>query len=286
MPALFVSFVPGTLLFLLTGLTTAGGQQPRFSPQQKTVYATIAPSENTVATRFPPPEGFRRLPVAPGSFAGYLRGLPLKPYGAAVHYFDGRTKPRTVHVAVIDLDVGTRDLQQCADAVMRLRAEWLYAQGRKSEIAFRLTDGRLVAYSNWMQGKRLRVRGNSSSWFAGAPAGDTYASFRQYLDFVFTYAGTLSLEKSLRPKPAADISIGDVFIRGGSPGHAVIVLDVVVNSRGERRFLLAQSYMPAQEIHILKNEAAPEWSPWYSNRIGKILETPEWDFAAEELRTW
>ena len=50
------------------------------------------------------------------------------------------------------------------------------------------------------------------------------------------------------------MQIGDVFIKGGFPGHAVVVLDMAENDRtGQRVFLLAQSYMPAQDIHIMKN---------------------------------
>ena len=59
--------------------------------------------------------------------------------------------------------------------------------------------------------------------------------------------------------------IGDVFIIGGSPGHAVIVVDMAVNPEThEKVFLLAQSYMPAQQIQLLKNNNDPDLSPWYS----------------------
>lgn len=77
---------------------------------------------------------------------------------------------------------------------------------------------------------------------------------QQYMKQVFTYAGTLSLSKEM--KSVSDVNrleAGDVFIKGGSPGHAVIVLDVATNANGEKVFLLAQSYMPAQDIHVLVN---------------------------------
>jgi hypothetical protein len=139
-----------------------------------------------------------------------------------------------VHVAVIDIDVGWRDLQQCADAIMRLRGEWLFSAGRP--VAFNDTDG-----------KRRT--------FAARDKSD-HAAFRKYMDLVFAYAATYSLEPELKPAPLADIQIGDVFVKGGFPGHAVLVADMAESAQaGEKRFLLIQSYMPAQEMHVLKNGA-------------------------------
>jgi len=46
------------------------------------------------------------------------------------------------------------------------------------------------------------------------------------------------------------------------PGHAVIVVDMAEDAKGQRAFLLAQSYMPAQDIHILKNPMDADLSPW------------------------
>jgi hypothetical protein len=41
--------------------------------------------------------------------------------------------------------------------------------------------------------------------------------------------------------------------------------------------------MPAQEIQILKNPNNLELSPWYSNKIGSELRTPEWTFKKTDL---
>jgi hypothetical protein len=48
-------------------------------------------------------------------------------------------------------------------------------------------------------------------------------------------------------------------------------------------FLLAQSYMPAQEIQLLKNNDNPKLSPWYSEKQAEILSTPEWNFTGNQL---
>ena len=64
----------------------------------------------------------------------------------------------------------------------------------------------------------------------------------------------------------------------------MIVVDVAVHeTSGRRRFLLAQSYMPAQEIHVLRNPEAPG-SPWYDADSGDVLETPEWTFRCGDRR--
>lgn len=239
-----------------------------------------------IETRIKSPSGFERVVAAPGSFAAYLRKITLKPAGAGVFLFNGLPKVNQVHVAVMDIDVGNRDLQQCADAVMRLRADYLFAQKRYTDIHFNFTNGFNCSYSKWREGYRVKVSGNQVSWYKKGAVDGTYKTFRSYLDMVYSYAGTLSLEKELKPVKYNEMNIGDVLIRGGSPGHAVIVVDMAQNPKtGEKLFLLAQSYMPAQDIHILQNPNDPKLSPWYStNSNGEAVLTPEWDFVKGNLR--
>ncbi len=240
----------------------------------------------TVQARFNPPIGFERKPVAENSFADYLRNLPLKPVGSKVKYYNGDFKNDIVYDAVVDMEIGNTDLQQCADAVMRLRGEYFYSQKAYDKISFTLTNGFKVDYSEWMKGNRIVVRGNTTSWKKTNEPSNAYKDFRSYMDLVFNYAGTLSLSKSLHSKSIKDISIGDVFVFGGSPGHAVIVVDVAENKSGERVFMIAQSYMPAQETQILKNLNDDKLSPWYSSDIVGSLATPQWTFNTNQLKTW
>jgi hypothetical protein len=193
-------------------------------------------------------------------------------------------KSAEVYAAVLDIDVGDRDLQQCADAVMRLRAEYLYSKGEFDKIHFNFTNGFKVEYTKWIQGYRIAISGNKTSWVKKTGVNKDYESFRKYLDIVFAYAGTASLAKELNPVALEEMQIGDVFIKGGSPGHCVVIVDMAKNKEtGETLFLLAQSYMPAQDIHLLKNPNNHEGNPWYSLKVGEDLDTPEWDFTAEQL---
>ena len=238
--------------------------------------------QDTFAARFPPPGGFSRRPCGPA--CEWLRGLPLRPGRPEVRLFDGRTKPnQAAHLAVVDVDVGRRDLQQCADEVLRLWAEERYARGAAGGLCVPLTSGAPLTWRRWAAGERPVVQGSSLHWQRRAAADAGHAAFRRYLDFAFTYAGTASVERYMVDRvPAADIRPGDLFVQGGFPGHAVVVVDVAEGPGGRRAFALAQSYMPAQDVHVLDNPAHPG-SAWYELAEGDPLETPEWTFPAGSL---
>lgn len=246
----------------------------------------INPDGKTIIERIGIPEGFTRIDIEPGSFSEYLRNLPLKPHGSKVIYYNGKAKQNDVYEAVIDMDIGNRDLQQCADAVIRLRAEYLYEQHQFDKIHFNFTNGFNAEYSRWIKGYRIEVKNNEVSWKKTSKYSTDYQDFRKYLDMVFAYAGTLSLSKELKSVRIDDMTIGDVFIQGGSPGHCVIVVDMAENrENGQKIFMLAQSYMPAQDIHILKNEENLAISPWYILDTSlEELHTPEWNFKTSDLK--
>ncbi len=240
----------------------------------------------TLGTRIAPPSGYTRINAGEDSFGAYLRNLPLRPRGTKGRYFDGREKRDTgVYCAVVDMEIGKRDLQQCADAVIRLRAEYLYKQKAYDKIHFNFTNGFRADYAKWAEGYRISVKGNQVSWYKAKEKDYSCKTFRAYLDIVFAYAGTLSLSKELQPVPVSSMRIGDVLIQGGSPGHAVVVVDMAENpSTGEKLYLLAQSYMPAQDIQVLKNPREPKISPWYSLKSTGNIITPEWGFTSSDLK--
>ncbi len=244
---------------------------------------------SSIAANIPPPEGFKRISAASGSFAEWLRELPLKPAGEPVRLFNKKLKNnQQAHFRVIDIDAGSADLQQCADAVMRLRAEYLYSLKKFDAISFDLTGGPAFGFKKWSEGFRIKEEKGKIKWVGSGSAGTGYANFRKYLTSLFIYAGTYSLSKELKTvSEPVNMNIGDVFIKGGFPGHAVIVVDMAEDkASGKKLFLIAQSYMPAQDIHILKNPADQALSPWYDAAIKDRLETPEWVFEKGQLKSF
>jgi hypothetical protein len=292
-----------SILFLLT--ITSCAQTEESSPESETTHASsevvsdsleypavtyswndaILESE-ALCYRVAPPAGYERQDVTSGSFDEWLRFLPLKEDGAPVLLHSGEEKwNQSVHHTVIDMDVGSRDLQQCADAVMRMRAEYLYQAGNYDQIHFNFTSGDRIDFSKWIQSSKPKVQGNSVSWVSCSSCSESYESFRKYMNLIFTYAGTSSLSKELGTVDVHELRAGDTFIQPGFPGHAVLVLDKANNEEGEVVFLLAQSYMPAQEMHVLINPNDHQLSPWYPlSEIGRVLETPEWDFSPPVLK--
>lgn len=212
--------------------------------------------------------------------------VPLRPHGAAVKYFDGAVKDDWAYIAVADMDLYGSSLQQCADTVLRMNAEYHRARGEHGKIRYHFLSGFDFSWDKWRQGHRIRVEGNDVSWAKTARRDGSDAVFREYLRKLYTYANALSMERyDLAPVEPRDIAAGDMFIRGGTPGHVALVMDMAVNQRtGGKCFLLLQGFMPAQDAHILRNLDDPGISPWVmlpENPSGE-LPTPEYTFAWDQ----
>lgn len=131
---------------------------PRTSVAEKYRWSH-AEDDQPLETRFAPPSSYARLTASENSFTAWLRNLPLKPGRPDVLLFNGSKKNnQTAHLAVVDIDVGQQDLQQCADAVMRIRAEYLKSAGREADICFRFTSGDAARWTDWSQGMSFRCQ--------------------------------------------------------------------------------------------------------------------------------
>jgi hypothetical protein len=184
--------------------------------------ASIGP--DNVLSRFKTPVGYTQQDAVAGSFGHWLQNLPLKAIGTKTKTYNGAIARTDLYTAaVVDMSIGSQDLQQCADAVMRLRAEYLYQQKNYKAIAFNFTSGFKCDYIHYADGYRYA----NERWVLKGKKDYSYPNFLRYMNLVFSYAGTLSLQKELKPVTNPnDIKAGDVFIKGGSPGHCFIVMNV------------------------------------------------------------
>jgi hypothetical protein len=241
----------------------------------------------TLKARFPAPPGYARVKVEAGSFAEWLRSLPMAPEGTPAKSFDGKESLAADDdylAGVVAIDVGSSDLQQSSDVIVRLHAEYLWSRGERDKISYLSATKLNMPLSRWEKGQRLIPNGANVFWAVkGKPADIDHAEFRKYLDAIFNWANSTSL--SARSTPVADpkdLLAGDFFLQTQSPNHVAVVLDLAEKPSGERVALLGQARNPAESIHVVRPGKA---TPWFSVRPPVPVLTPHSKALAwEDLR--
>ncbi len=239
----------------------------------------------TIATRVTVPEGYTRVTYPKGSFQDYLRHYKLKPSGSKIINYDNTAYFWQMgHIAVLDIPVPKNGLQQCADALIRVRSEYLWSKNRKAEIGFNFTSGHYCSWTKYANGYRPKIKGNNVTFHKTASPNHSKANFYNYLNLIYTYSGTLSLYQEL-PKitDAKTLKIGDMIIKGGTPGHVAIICDEIINTKGEKRYLLFQGNTPAQSVHLVKNLENTTISPWYTLEHNQTLLVSNYMFTNSEF---
>ncbi len=254
--------------------TVNPGQTPSVTEQPPSI---LNESGDTVATRFRVPEGYERVELAEDSYGNYLRNYKLKEYGLPSFLYDGTENTKADKIGVFSQKIADRDIQQCADACMRLYAEYQYARQAYDKISFDFytTPVFHCDYATWASGKRIKLKDNRFSWYDYKEETDySYESFQAYLTWIFTYANTDSLQNQLTKVSLSDISVGDMFILTASQnrqingadaryGHVVFIVDMAVNkTTGEKLFLMAQGSTPATETYLLQSDD-PNLVAWH-----------------------
>jgi hypothetical protein len=236
---------------------------------------------NTIATRYYADKGYVLDVPEKGSFEYYLNNLPLLPLSAKAHNYAGEICHVGYNCGVVDCDFGMKKEEQCADAIIFLRANYLYKNKEYSKIHFCLTNGFNVSYVKWAEGYRVKVSGNKTSWYRMSRARSDYGSetFKKYLAFVYYYAGTYSLNHELKSVPQwNDAHIGDIIIDGGFPGHAEIIVAIERNKvkKNDIKVITAEGYTPAQQIEIV-NPFYNSDSPW--TNLGDVNDVTRLNFS-------
>lgn len=261
-----------SLLLLSSLLSYAGISR---CEAQDNLHKWIDPNGMTVETRFIPPEGFTRKNYDE-PYTDYIRKLPMLPDGSPIKIFTGELKPvQTNHVGVLDIDVGDRDLQQCSDAAQRIRTDFLYQTKQYDKISYHFVNGMKFSWNDYKQGYRAVRDGKKTVMTKSGKANDSLEGFKNYQKSLFMYAGVSSVMRESPELTIKDIRPGDAI---AGTGHLIIILDVVENEQGDKKILLAQSYIPAQQIEVLKNPQSD--SPWYDATLLEICPfyTPEWTY--------
>ncbi|WP_055447808.1 DUF4846 domain-containing protein [Lacinutrix mariniflava] len=277
-------------LFILVLLIAVVALAFQFKPVKETVeYVSkavvskpnlIHKDSLTIKSRVQTPEGYVRLKYAKGSFQEYLRNYKLKPFGSKIiNYDDSEYYWQQGHIGILDIPVPKNGLQQCADALIRIRSEYLWDANRKDEIGFNFTSGHYCSWLKYAQGFRPKIKGNKVTFSKTASVNTSKENFYKYLNLIYMYSGTLSLSQELKAVTTInDLKLGDMLILGGSPGHIVMLGDEAINEKGEKLFLLFQGNTPAQSVHLVKNLEDSEISPWYNLKMDAVIPVSNFTF--------
>lgn len=193
----------------------------------------------------PLPPGYTRLSFQEGSYSRWLQNLPLKKDKTIKLYNKKNVTPGYYNVfAVIDLPMlFDRDLEQCADYIMRLWAEYHIKTKQEASLYLFNYSGEKQFFSK--SGK----------------------NYRQFLLWAMAYSNSYSLKTGCAPVPGEKNLIpGDMFTqnRDGGIGHVSVILDICENTKGRRLYLVGYSFMPAQELHIEKATRRYGTGGWFT----------------------
>jgi hypothetical protein len=226
-------------------------------------------------------ELLRPLAYSPDSWPYFLQHLPTE--DKPILDFRGNlVQNQEKHFAILAYDVGSTDLQQCADALIRLRSEYLFSRKKYAQIGFYFNSGLHYYWIDYLKGMRPVFRnGQQVLAKTNSTTEPTHACLRKWLDIVYTYANTVSLCKEL--KTAGGLQTGTVIIFPGHPGHCCMIVDEALTDKQDTLYKIAEGYMPAQSIYILSNPYEPEWNPWY--HLGKTdINTASCNFRSYYLK--
>ncbi len=234
-----------------------------------TLIIAVSARGEDLTTLYPEPLGYRRVAVEAGSFAEYVRHLAVLPDTASVRYYDGRQvqqwpgSPR-----VIDMPFLFRtDVEQCADMALRLVSEYFWETGKADSLAFRLQNGQEISWREWSVGRRLRYDAESDRHVVSQDAADSSrTAFEEFLYYLFHWTGSVALKRDLRRIAASELQPGDLIVQNtsGAMGHVSVILDAAVNDDGERLYLIANGWTPAQSMFIRQPQAGEGSDGWFT----------------------
>ena len=287
----YMKYLPNFIvtLIIVTVLSAGAMQSKQLVKTTSTITSNnssnLINKENlTILSRVNVPKDYKRVNYTKGSFQEYLRNYNLKPFGSKIiNYDNSHYFWQGGHIGVLEIPVPKNGLQQCADALIRIRSEYLWDNNRKDEIGFNFTSGHYCAWNNYAEGYRPKIKGNKVSFNKTASVNHSKENFYKYLNLIYMYSGTLSLYNELKSIDDSDLKIGDMLIKGGSPGHIVMICDEVINDKGERLFLLFQGNTPAQSVHLVKNLEDSNISPWYQLKEGEVLPVSNYTFSSSKF---
>lgn len=207
------------------------------------------------------PKGFARVEAAEGSYAEYLRALPLRPQGAKVRTCAGRMlEDQSVASAVLFYAVPMNGRLMAADVPVNMYSDYLFKSGRADEIAFNLPGNFEARYSAWRDGQRFKDVESLAVLDDNAPADSSFMGYRGYLDKVYHFAKSNTLPEMFSEVAEADVKIGDFAV---TPDKDVLLVADMAVKGSKKALLLICGGSPSTELYVLASPGKKGSTPWH-----------------------
>lgn len=216
-----------------------------------------------------PDSSFNRVVCKPGTFAYWLRNLPLKPKDSPVLDYRGLVYKKgtdSTVAAVVNWNMQGKRLEQCMDILVRFYAEYLWENNRYGDIVFPLPGGYYLRWNDWKSGKRPYFKGIDVHLKKHENPDSSRTSFERYLRIVFAESHTQQFYFAYERIVPKNIQIGDFIVKRGSKSHAVMIVDLAWNNKGDTLALIGHGDTPACQFYILNYRRDDPWIPLDFNK--------------------
>ncbi len=261
-------------------ISVHAGDYPWLSAAQRSNYEPLA-------DRIAPPQGYARAVVPHGSFADWLRHLPVLPDGSPVKSAGGRERMASDApglAAVVALEPNTESLK-AAGMMVRLRAEYAWSSQRLQRLAFHFDSGQRMSWRAWMSGMRV-LRGPEGLRFqTTGVAGGGRENFCAWVETQLHFTSVESLFDDTRGVRDGTIAPGDLFVANGRDGYALMVLDIATRDDGDVAVLLGTGGAPACSMYVPRSVDGEAWIRLGYDRRA-LLENEPLTLDLSTLRRW
>ncbi len=225
---------------------------------------TEAIAQSTIGTIPLPSNSYHRIKVEPASFGEWLRDLPLKEKSSPVLDYRGKIfKPGTdsIVASVINWDIKNRRLEQCMDILIRLYAEYSWENNITTPLNLPLPGGYWLRWEDWKKGFRPVFKGINVQLRKKTISDSTPAAFRNYLNTIYNASHTQQFYHAYQAVDRNEVQIGDIIVKKGTKGHAIMIVDLAKNEHGDLIALIGNGDTPACQFFLLNFRTGQPWIP-------------------------
>lgn len=224
----------------------------------------LAHSQTVIGEISLPSYDYKRIEIEKNSFAEYLRNLPLKEKGSDVINYRGgifKSSSDTSVAYVVNMNIMGRRLEQCMDILVRLYAEYLWSVKQIDSLILPLPGGYWLQWSDWRSGLRPVFNGIKMKMQRSIQHANLEKNYQSYLNIIYNESHTQQFFYAYQSLRRENVQIGDIIIKKGTKGHAVMIVDLAKNKEGELIALIGNGDTPACQLFLLNYKVDKPWIP-------------------------